>query len=128
MNISRQGSENIKEKFSFDSRMNCIDNAYRNTLIARENGYNPSIWFVSTPVGNHAYLEVNGLVYNAGVTWGSGIYPNLSYEEILQLSYSGKAVEITNELDEAYLEDRLYTVFGSEYCLARMEIDNEKFL
>lgn len=119
---------NINEQFYFDSRMNCIDNAYRNTLIAREFGYAPSIWFVSTPIGNHAYLEIDGLVYNGGVTWGTDIYPNLSYEEILQLSYDGKAVEITNELDEAYTEDRLYKVFGDEYCLARMEIDNEKFL
>lgn len=121
-------SRDISEQFYFDSRMNCIDNAYRNTLIAREFGYNPSIWFVSTPIGNHAYLEIEGLIYNSGVTWSTDRYPNLTYEEILILSYDGKAVEITNELDEAYKEDRLYNVFGGEYCLARMEIDNEKFL
>jgi hypothetical protein len=118
----------ISEQLYFDSRMNCIDNAYNNTLILREYGYNPSIWFVSTPIGNHAYLEIEGLIYNSGVTWGTDRYPNLSYEEILQLSYDGNAVEITNELDEAYRGDRLYKVFGGECCLARMQIDNEKFL
>lgn len=73
----------------------CFQNALKAFLLVKEKYPQSelSIYSVDTPKGTHAYLLLNGRVYNQGVTWITDYYPNFSEEQLKQI---GK--DVTTEL------------------------------
>lgn len=67
----------------YSDGMGCVHNAYKAVLLLRQKGYSPRVWFI---IGvNHAYLELEGEVYNEGVTWMNNHYPNYDINQIKEL-------------------------------------------
>jgi hypothetical protein len=109
--------------FYYDNTMNCVHNAYKNALIARENGYEPVVWFVSGKV-KRACLQVNNEVLNEGVTWGTNNYPDFTVKQLKALEEEGVAEDITAKLDMAYKEDELVSIRGEgRFPLYRRQIE-----
>lgn len=97
--------------FSFNPRLNCIQNAFVNLNKAEMVGKQGRIWFVGGEV-KHAYLEIDGEVLNNGVTWGNGSYPDYSTEELQELQKKGLARDITETVERAYEEDSILCIEG----------------
>ncbi|OGM13351.1 hypothetical protein A3D84_01410 [Candidatus Woesebacteria bacterium RIFCSPHIGHO2_02_FULL_42_20] len=55
----------------------------------------PRIWDVCIGDDRHAYLEVNRVVYNQGITWCGSDYPNLDLDELHKLGDQGRAKDVT---------------------------------
>lgn len=63
----------------------------------------PSIWSVNTEENSHAYLELDGVVYNEGVTWPDSTYPNYDFPT-LQLVGNDVTLQLLVRAWEEYSE------------------------
>ena len=99
--------------FTYNPRLNCIQNAFLNFVKAREQGIDSEIWFVGGNI-KHAYLQIGEIILNKGVTWGNKNYPDFTLQELLELEKECKAHVITDEAERAYLEDDLLYIEGEE--------------
>ena len=89
----------IQTIYDFD----CIHNALYNFLQLANNEIESNIWFIETPVGPHAYLELqNGKIISEGATWHNNYYPELSEKDLADLITQGLARNITTELLDTY--------------------------
>ncbi len=91
--------------YSYIEGLDCVNSAYRNTLLARQLGKSPTVWFCITRKGKHAYLQIDDEILNEGVTWMNDYYPELTLEDIYRMEEEGLAEDITDFLDQAYEQD-----------------------
>ena len=94
--------------FSFDKNKNCVDNAFANAKLVKEEGGLAKVILVQTEMGKHAYLVVDDNVYNEGVTWGDDRYPDYSIQQLNDMIEMEYAEDLTEELYRAEREDDLY--------------------
>lgn len=83
----------------YDQSLDCVHNAYRALLRYREEGKEGKVIFVYDPP--HAYLSITGRLFNKGITFGDGSYPDYSSRQIQSLISNGQAEDITHSLDSA---------------------------
>lgn len=92
------------DKIEATKDLACFFNAFKTTLeIFIQSGGRklPRTWGVDVLEDDtHAYLELNGIVYNRGITWPDGKYPDLDLVEIKERGIDRTTLALTIALGE----------------------------
>lgn len=109
--------------------ISCFHNGLRAAIgifVSSEYQQLPTIWRYGKGLTIHAYLVMESIVFNRGVTWANGRYPDVDLQELVRNGRDVTAITIRQALSELQTDPTYNIIFAGivkETTLKSTEIE-----